>query len=244
MARALPLVTQPYEIVPVVLRLLASGPLDEEALAAGLADHSMDSGLRMKVVEVDSWLVGALGLVNRRGGIRELSDLGTQLVDLEGTTAFNCQLLRHVLDRSTERFSYLRSSFERLDSLRARGEKTIEARELNQLLTVVIANKASGPIIRRFFVGVGTLVPDAEDSSYEIREICADVAEGSPELIRLVTSANQLLESDTFSWEELIAHMNRIHGEDTMERHWETLRSLASITSTRSVEYVIRIDQP
>ena len=237
-AKSLPAVGQPYELVVALLRILsARGPSPDDDLSSLLHESAAMKDVSLKMADVDPWVRRALGLVERRGDQWRLTDVGASLAELEGTAAFNCQFLRHTVDRSRERFSYFLQAYEALEQRRIRGAPPIPADELNVLLNQTIANRMSGPVIRRLLVGLGVLAE--QEGSYAVYPVCSDETAGSPELRRLVKAGTELIELEQLSWESLLQRLGDLVGEDVVSRHTDELRDLVRLASTRSNSYVV-----
>jgi hypothetical protein len=123
---------------------------------------------------------------------------------------------------------------------RARGDNRIEVQELNTQLNLVLANKTSGPVIRRLLLGLGILVH--ENGAYRIEEICQEGNEISPELHALLSRAEQLIRTDSLSFNELRERLKLLLGDSVLLRNEEQLRAHLRIAATRSVEWVVGID--
>ena len=238
-AKALPLVNQPYISIVTAVRLLSDSSLLREVFNAQFEEAARDADIRLSSNDIESWLHKAVGLVRISKDRIELSPAGYELAGMLGTSAFNCTLLRQLVDRGRDRFSYFVEANDQLELLRQRGEADISKGELNQLLNLVIANKTSGPIIRRLLIGLGVL--HQTDRGYEIREICGD-EDGIPlEARRLLDSAKQLVDAREWSWVGLLDQLRQAYGSDVVARYEEELRSHAVLGSTRSVEHVLDI---
>ena len=239
MAKALPLVNQPYLSIVTAVRLLSDSSLLRDVFNEQFEEAARDADVRLSSNDIESWLHKAVGLVKISRDRIELSPAGYQLAEMLGTSAFNCTLLQQLVDRGRDRFSYFVEANDQLKLLRQRGEADISKSALNQLLNLVIANKTSGPIIRRLFIGLGVL--HETDRGYEIREICRD-QDGTPlEVRRLLQSAKQLVDTREWSWIGLLDQLREAYGTDVVAKYEEELRSHAVLGSTRSVEHVLDI---
>jgi hypothetical protein len=240
--RALPRISQPYELVKALLGALASGPKTSDQLDLELESASAEAGKALRLDEVDAWLQDALGLVKKtRDGI-VLTEQGSWLAEAAGTPAFDCRFLQQLLARGATRFRYFNDAHGFLIQRRNRGETSIPVQELNIELSLTIANKTSGPIIRRLLVGLGVL--NSQGDSYQIDDICGDGKEVSPELRALMSRAEQLISMEALSYEELCERLAQAIGDEAFQQLKKQFRDHLRIAPTRAIEWVVGVKWP
>jgi hypothetical protein len=126
---------------------------------------------------------------------------------------------------------------------RRRGQITIAVREFADDLNLRIANKTSGPIIRRLLTGLSVLTP-TDKAHYEIREICPEGEGVSPELARMLDHARRLVSLEALSYAELLSRLRDIFGAEAVQRQGPDLDRYVKRVSTRTVEHVIAVARP
>ncbi|MBA7635556.1 hypothetical protein ES703_43160 [subsurface metagenome] len=237
---SLPLMGKPYEGIELLLNLVAQRNPSQSELDELMQQHRQGDlqGLSYYSGHDDIlyFCHKQLGLFEIINGVFKLTDDGREIYRFLDTPQFGVRLLQHLVECSSEKFSYFYWVYKDLESRVQKGDLEMPQTEFKAMV-LEKSNKRSSKEVTRLLTGCGVIL-EKEDKVF-INGSVFSMDLRQEQLERLWRSTAQILELDgRLIYPEILTRLQQLYPNmdwDDLERDF---RSGLILSSTRASEYV------